>query len=227
MDFPWICTRGATVSSVAWNGARNAFSDAETREPLETHLRRSPSTANTEHSPASKPARQGGIHESHANRSTAAAATRALAARSGTHLGRNLRALACAAALACVAALAGCAGPEESSSNPQPQGPGANAPRVVATEDAGLHGWQLAFACNSSAFMLAQTEENACYSPLSLYYGLALLQQGAEGESLSELTGLLGASPADVAESCQSQMGQFAAYADRGALVELAVTPSG
>ena len=93
---------------------------------------------------------------------------------------------------------------------------------MVATEDAGLHGWQLAFACNSSAFVLTSEEGNACYSPLSLYYGLALLQQGAEGASLDELTGLLGASPAEVADGCRSQLGQLAAYADRDALVELA-----
>ncbi len=148
------------------------------------------------------------------------------AATSRKHLRGKTKALGaamCTGALviAC-AGLPGCASESQQTLEPERSTLDANTQRVTAKEDAGLREWQTAFACNSSAFALSATEGNACYSPLSMYYGLALLQQGAEGESLDELIELLGAPSADVAEGCRSQMGQLAAYAEREAIIELA-----
>ena len=45
-------------------------------------------------------------------------------------------------------------------------------------------------------------EEGGCYSPLSLYYALALTAQGAEGQTAEELCALLGADKKELAKQC-------------------------
>lgn len=49
-----------------------------------------------------------------------------------------------------------------------------------------------AFAYRTAQALLSQREENADYSPLSLYYALGMTALGAEGETYEELAGLLG-----------------------------------
>ncbi|MDR1589641.1 MAG: serpin family protein [Oscillospiraceae bacterium] len=49
------------------------------------------------------------------------------------------------------------------------------------------------FSYNTAAQILTESGTNACYSPLSLYYALALAAVGAEGPTQEELLVLLGA----------------------------------
>jgi serpin B len=52
------------------------------------------------------------------------------------------------------------------------------------------------FSYDTSAQVLKESETNGCYSPLSLYYALALAAAGAEGSTRDELLTLLGAEDA-------------------------------
>ena len=49
------------------------------------------------------------------------------------------------------------------------------------------------FAFQSGSAVLSEAEDNAFFSPLSLYYALAVLGTGAEGETEAELLAALGA----------------------------------
>ena len=60
-----------------------------------------------------------------------------------------------------------------------------------------------AFAIGTSARILSGAGENSCYSPLSLYYALALAVSGAGGETRDELLTLMCASSqAGLSEQC-------------------------
>lgn len=59
------------------------------------------------------------------------------------------------------------------------------------------------FSYNTAAQVLTGSEANACYSPLSLYYALALAATGAEGSTQDELLALLGAGNiTELSEQC-------------------------
>ena len=59
------------------------------------------------------------------------------------------------------------------------------------------------FAFDSGSAVLSGQEENAVFSPLSLYYALAVLGTGAAGETGEELLKALGAEDAEeLAEEC-------------------------
>ena len=59
------------------------------------------------------------------------------------------------------------------------------------------------FSWCSAALLLEETEENRNYSPLSLYYALALAAQGASGTTEQEFLDLLGVDNRDeLAEAC-------------------------
>lgn len=61
------------------------------------------------------------------------------------------------------------------------------------------------FALKTSAELLKDSSENMVYSPLSLYYALALACDGAEGETQREIMDLLGYDTADaLAEDCKN-----------------------
>ena len=61
------------------------------------------------------------------------------------------------------------------------------------------------FAFRTSAEILKDSEENVTYSPLSLYYALALACDGAEGETQKEMLELLGyADKETLAADCKS-----------------------
>lgn len=69
------------------------------------------------------------------------------------------------------------------------------------------------FAYQTSAQVLGNQEGNRTYSPLSLYYALALAASGAEGETEVELLSLLGVSDrAELTEQCGNLYRQI--YAD-------------
>ena len=60
-----------------------------------------------------------------------------------------------------------------------------------------------AFAYKTAAAVLSEGEGNANYSPISLYYALALAASGAEGETAEEMLALLGvADKAVLSEQC-------------------------
>ena len=59
------------------------------------------------------------------------------------------------------------------------------------------------FSWGSAALLLEETEENRNYSPLSLYYALALAAQGASGTTEQEFLDLLGVGDREeLAEAC-------------------------
>lgn len=58
------------------------------------------------------------------------------------------------------------------------------------------------FALRSGAQILQ--EEGGCYSPLSLYYALALAAEGAQGQTAEELYALLGADGDRLGEQCSN-----------------------
>ncbi len=59
------------------------------------------------------------------------------------------------------------------------------------------------FSYNTSVKVLGEVQTNACYSPLSLYYALALAASGADGTTRDELTALLGIGDvADLSQQC-------------------------
>lgn len=82
------------------------------------------------------------------------------------------------------------------------------------------------FSYRSASQVLAQEEGNGNYSPLSLYYALALAGTGAKGETAGELLGVLGMeSKEDLALGCRNlyrqlyyreerQRGQYEAYGE-------------
>lgn len=53
------------------------------------------------------------------------------------------------------------------------------------------------FACNTASQILKDKNENIMYSPLSLYYALAIVANGSEGETENELFDLLNVSDKD------------------------------
>lgn len=60
------------------------------------------------------------------------------------------------------------------------------------------------FAMVSGSSVLSGTKENVNYSPLSLYYALALVGCGAEGETADEILDILGMSDqAELSEQCR------------------------
>ncbi len=60
------------------------------------------------------------------------------------------------------------------------------------------------FSFTSGSEVLKQAQENGMYSPLSLYYALALAGSGAEGETSSEISDVLGVSDREaLAEQCR------------------------
>ena len=81
-----------------------------------------------------------------------------------------------------------------------------DARRAVRDENAVDEGFIAAlsaFAAKSGAALPLEAGENLCYSPMSLYFALAMAAQGAEGETESELLSLLGAGDPDaLAEQC-------------------------
>ncbi len=50
------------------------------------------------------------------------------------------------------------------------------------------------FSCTTASSILTNSNQNECYSPLSLYYALSLVSMGAEGETLRQFESLLGIS---------------------------------
>ena len=70
------------------------------------------------------------------------------------------------------------------------------------------------FAFQSGSAVLSEAEDNAFFSPLSLYYALAVLGTGAEGETKAELLAALGA------EEKEDLIRQFAALFRRYAYQE-------
>ena len=56
------------------------------------------------------------------------------------------------------------------------------------------------FAFQSGSAVLSEAEDNAFFSPLSLYYALAVLGTGAEGETEAELLAALGAEEKEALE---------------------------
>lgn len=61
------------------------------------------------------------------------------------------------------------------------------------------------FAVKTSAEILKNSSENVTYSPLSLYYALAMACNGAEGETQEEMLELLGYESAEaLAEDCKN-----------------------
>lgn len=59
------------------------------------------------------------------------------------------------------------------------------------------------FAFESSSTVLSAEEENAVFSPLSLYYALAVLGSGASGETGQEILDTLGAEDREaLADQC-------------------------
>lgn len=61
------------------------------------------------------------------------------------------------------------------------------------------------FAVMTSAAVLKDSSENVVYSPLSLYYALAMVCDGAEGETQEEMLDLLGYDTANaLAEDCKT-----------------------
>ncbi|MCI8505990.1 MAG: serpin family protein [Lachnospiraceae bacterium] len=61
----------------------------------------------------------------------------------------------------------------------------------------------VAFSYKTASALLSEREENVNYSPLSLYYALALAATGAGGETQEELLALLNASDTDtLADQC-------------------------
>ena len=71
------------------------------------------------------------------------------------------------------------------------------------------------FAYASTAAVLADTAENANFSPLSLYYALSLAATGAEGDTAAEFMDVLGVSDAEeLSAQCESLYRQL--YIDGG-----------
>jgi serpin B len=59
------------------------------------------------------------------------------------------------------------------------------------------------FSYNTASQILKDSKTNGCYSPLSLYYALALAAAGAEGSTQDELLDLLGAGDiTELSEQC-------------------------
>ena len=73
------------------------------------------------------------------------------------------------------------------------------------------------FALKTGAQLLR--EEGGCYSPLSLYYALALTAQGAEGQTAGELCALLGADKKELAKQCGNLFRRLYTDDEAGALL--------
>lgn len=71
------------------------------------------------------------------------------------------------------------------------------------------------FAYKSASSLLKDETGNSVYSPLSLYYALALAGYGAEGETASQILGELGAADREhLAENCK-KLYRWYAYAEQ------------
>ncbi len=132
------------------------------------------------------------------------------------------RALACVASSFCLAvsvALSGCASPTASSVSSST--PAANRVEEIGRDIADLeidvNTWN-AFTANSTAAVFGDSEgmgadaalNNACFSPASLYFALALAAEGTDGQAQQQLLELMGASDAeDLASFCSAWMSKL------------------
>ena len=132
------------------------------------------------------------------------------------------KAFACVAASACLAAsvaLSGCASPTASSVSSST--PAANRVeeigRDIADLEVDVNTWY-AFTANSTAAVFGVPEgmgadaalNNACFSPASLYFALALVAEGTDGQAQRQLLELMGASDAeDLASFCSAWMSKL------------------
>ncbi len=132
------------------------------------------------------------------------------------------KAFACVAASACLAAsvaLSGCASPTASSVSSST--PAANRAEEIGRDIADLeidvNTWN-AFTANSTAAVFGDPEgmgadaalNNACFSPASLYFALALAAEGTDGQTQQQLLELMGASDAeDLASFCSAWMSKL------------------
>lgn len=74
------------------------------------------------------------------------------------------------------------------------------------------------FAFQSGSAVLSEAEDNAFFSPLSLYYALAVLGTGAEGETEAELLAALGAEgKEDLARQCAALFQRYVYQEERAA----------
>ena len=74
------------------------------------------------------------------------------------------------------------------------------------------------FAFQSGSAVLSEAEDNAFFSPLSLYYALAVLGTGAEGETKAELLAALGAEEKeDLIRQCAALFRRYAYQEERAA----------
>ena len=68
---------------------------------------------------------------------------------------------------------------------------------------AGFAGALQLFACRSAENVIASAEKNICYSPVSLYFALALAAYGADGDTAEQLYSALGVKDKEeLAEQC-------------------------
>ena len=132
------------------------------------------------------------------------------------------RALACVASSFCLAAsvaLSGCASPTASSVSSST--PAANRVEEIGRDIADLeidvNTWN-AFTANSTAAVFGDPEgmgadaalNNACFSPASLYFALALAAEGTDGQAQQQLLELMGASDAeDLVSFCSAWMSKL------------------
>ncbi len=98
-------------------------------------------------------------------------------------------------------ALSGCATGRQGVSDPGSTANDASLQgQQVADDMMDVETWN-AFASNSTAAVLGSSAQdpngNACFSPASLYFALALAAQGADGDAQSQLLELLGTKDAD------------------------------
>lgn len=132
------------------------------------------------------------------------------------------KAFACVAASACLAAsvaLSGCASPVASSvsSSASAGNRAEEIGRDIADLEIDVNTWN-AFTANSTAAVFGDPEgmgadaalNNACFSPASLYFALALVAEGTDGQAQQQLLELMGASDAeDLASFCSAWMSKL------------------
>ena len=76
------------------------------------------------------------------------------------------------------------------------------------------------FAFESSSAVLSKEDENAVFSPLSLYYALSMLGTGASGETESEIMEVLGIDDkAEIADQCAKLYRRYAYTEERERLL--------
>lgn len=128
----------------------------------------------------------------------------------------------CAAVCACLAAsvvLSGCASPvaPSASSSTSVENRAEEIGREIADMEIDVQTWK-AFAANSTAAVFNNPESaradaafnNACFSPASLYFALALAAEGADGQAQQQLLELMGVEDADdLASFCSTWMNKL------------------